>query len=130
MQVLELELLKQDPTVPVNDRLRQAGSPGREENPQRVIERHLLEHELRSAHRRVVKQLGPVDDTLSQHTAVDIDDGDAHDCGQVPQTSNDALDLSATVVQFSAVPVAVNGDQHLGLELTEPVHGASGTKVG
>ena len=78
----------------------------------------------------MVKQLGPVDDTLNRGTAVDIDDRDAHDRRKVPQTSDDALDLSATVVQFSAIPVAVNGDQHFGLELTKPVHGASGTKVG
>ena len=41
-----LQLLDQDPAVALHDRLRQAGGAGRVEDPQRMVERDLLEAEL------------------------------------------------------------------------------------
>ena len=49
VQVHHLEVLEQDPALALHDRLRQAGGAGRVEHPERVVERHRLELELRRA---------------------------------------------------------------------------------
>ena len=51
VQVELLQVLEQDPALAVHDRLRQAGGPRRVQDPERVVERNLLEPELRAAPR-------------------------------------------------------------------------------
>jgi hypothetical protein len=46
VEVELLEVLEQDPALPVDDRLRQAGGAGRVEHPQRVVEGDALEGQL------------------------------------------------------------------------------------
>ena len=46
VQVQLLQVLEQDPALAVDDRLRQAGRPGRVEHPERVVERQLRELEV------------------------------------------------------------------------------------
>jgi hypothetical protein len=59
VQALQLQLLDQDPAVAVNDRLRQPGGAGGEQDPERMADRPLLEPELPGRYWRMIEDLGP-----------------------------------------------------------------------
>ena len=104
VQVRLLQVLQQDAAVALDDRLRQPRRAGRVEHPQRMVERHRLEGELG----RLGQQIVPA--RRHQHGVLERRDG--------------RLDFAhprPAVEVASAVPVALNGDQHLGLDLPEAV---------
>ena len=117
VQVQLLEVLEQDPAVPVHDRLRQARRAAGVQDPQGVVERHVGELE---------RLAGALEARLPAR-AVQVAEGD-----EVLESSDLAGDGAyglAPVEVAPAVAVAVDGQQHLGLDLGEAVHDAAGPEV-
>ena len=106
----ELELLEQDPALPLDDRLRQPGRPRRVEHPQRVVERDRLERE------RVVAE-----EAVLPAAAVEV--AEPHD--RRADLLADRRDRRAAVEVLAAVAVAVDREQHLRLDLGEAVDDAA-----
>ena len=115
-----LQLLEQDAAVPVHDGLGQPGRAGGEQHPERVVEGHLL-----AGTRR--RDGGPTI-TSAQPTPVGLGGrGPATATSAQARQPGDQLgDLAVAVELLAAVPVAVGGDEHRRLQLTEPVQRAAG----
>ena len=124
-----LELLYEDPAVALDDRLRQAGGARGVEHPERVVEGQLLELDLARLAR--VEQL-PVADRVAQAGEVGLglqvgqDDRvlDRLHLGEQPGDDVGAVEVA------SVVAVAVDAEEHLGLDLREAVDHAAGAEVG
>ena len=105
----------------VDDRLRLAGGARGEQHAQRVRERDRLEREIS----RFREQLGPGRRVGQCVRAV----GDVHDVLDGRQPGADLGDLLAAVDVLGAVAVAGDGQQHLRLDLPEPVDHAAGAEL-
>src|SRR6185312_16788654 len=70
VELTMLELLENDAAMAVTDRLRQPGRPGGEQDPERVIEWHLLELEPARRHLRVAQQVIPQHRVLVERAAI------------------------------------------------------------
>ena len=71
VQVELLEVLEQDPALPVHDRLRQAGGARRVEDPQRVVEGDAVERELLVGPRERVVPVAVVAEVAEGHRALE-----------------------------------------------------------
>ena len=115
LQRQRLLVLDDDPAVPVHDPLRQPGGAGGVEHPERVVERD-----------RLVGELAPLlGERLPAHRVLDrlADGQDGR--AQRRQLLAERRDGRADVEALAAVDIAVDGEQHGGLDLGEPVvHGA------
>ena len=119
-QTVVLELLDEDPAVAVDDRLRQTRRPGGEEDVERVCERQRVELERPGLGEELVPG-----DRVRQGIVVAARVGDVDDRRQARQAVADRGDLLAAVDELVAVAVAGDGQQHLRLELAEPVEHAA-----
>ena len=130
VEPLQLELLDEDAAVAVGDRLGQAGRAGREQDPERMAERDLLEAERRGGDRRVIHHVVPAEGVLSRRARVfRVQQGQVDDVLQARQAGGDLCGLLAPVVVTAAIPVPVGAHQHLGRELAEPVGGPAPAEV-
>ena len=111
VQVVLLEVLEQDPALRVHDRLRQAGRARGVEDPHRVVERHALELELLVGGRERLVPVAPAG----------VEVAERHRVLERGHLALHALDQLAAVVVLAAVAVAVDGQQHLRLDLGEAV---------
>ncbi len=107
--------------MPVDDALRQPGGAGGVEHPQRVVERNRVERELG----RVGGELVPAQGAVEGLAQVGHEDGRA----QRVELALQLLDGGPHVVALAAVDVAVDGEQHGGLDLGEPVVDGAGAEV-
>ena len=122
VQALQLELFQQDPAVPVHDRLGQAGGAGGEQDPQRVVERHLLEPETGGRDRRMVEGGRPAHrprDRRLQPSRLQV--GQVDDVLEAVQGVDDLAQLGGAREVGTRVPVAVRAEQDLRGQLAEPV---------
>jgi hypothetical protein len=126
VQVEQLEVLEQDPAVALRDGLRQAGRARRVEHPQRVVEGDWLEGEFAL----------PAEKVLPGHPiaqAADVGLGaqpGQHDCAPEPRDLVRQLGDDLEAVEAAAVvAVAVDGEQHRGLDLRQAVDHAAGAEV-
>ena len=104
------------PAVSVDDRLRDAGRAGREQHVERVVERHRVELErpVLGDQRVPVGRAGDVDDVLERR-----------------QRGGDRRrPRRARSIALVAEVVAVDREQHLGLELRQPVDHAARPELG
>ena len=109
---LQLELFQQDAAVPVDDRLGQAGGAGRVQDPQRVLERHLLIAEVGSRDRGWSRVADPGHRPRDPAAAGPVQVGHVDD---VCRLSGVALaELAGAGTSTSRRSVAVRGDQHPG----------------
>ncbi len=113
----------------VHDRLRKPRRAGAVEHPERVIGRNLLEDERGS--RSSLAQLLPGQRSADARTSVLRVEIREHD-GVLDrrQLREQLLHDSGAVEVLAAVPVAVDREQHLRLDLGEAVDHAPGTEVG
>jgi hypothetical protein len=116
VQGVGFQRFEQDSAVGVDDAFGYAGGAGAVEDPQRMLERHLL-----VARRRVAgDRLGEVGDAHGQRgDRVEV----AHHDG-VPhrrQPAAQLVDQRAAVHRFARETVAVDADQYGRLDLPEPV---------
>ena len=119
-QAVVLEVLEQDPAVAVHDRLGQPGRAGREQDVERVVERHRLELQRRRARRAGrPRSIASGSASSAPRTAR----------GRRARAWAARRGSSPTSARRSIVLVAVavagDGEQHLGLELAEPVDHAA-----
>ena len=119
VQLVVLELLEQDPALALDDRLRQAGRTGAVQHPQRVVERHLRERQL---------GIGRAEKPVLPAAAVQV--AEADDLRQPAHLGGDPLDDLRAVEVLAAVAVAIDRQQHLGLDLHEPVDHAARAELG
>ena len=117
-----LRYLEQDAAVPVDDRLRPACRPGREQHEQRVVEGDRLERERPG----LGEQLVPGERVRDLVLAV----GDVHDVAQRGQGGADRRHLLAAVDRAVAEAVPADGQQHRRLELREAVDDAARAELG
>ncbi len=121
-----LEVLEDDAAVPVHDRLGQPGGPRGVDDPERVRERHLLEVRL------VLVALGaeivPLRDPRRRLPRL-ADQVHQHDGGRSGQLRQHLVAQLRPGVLLAVVGVAVAGDQHLRLDLGEPVDHAARAEV-
>jgi hypothetical protein len=115
VQVHLLEVLEQDAALPLHDRLRQTRRAGRVEHPQRMVERHRLELQLRRAEEAVLP-------------AAAVEVTEPHD--RRGDLGRDRVDRVAAVEVAPAVAVAVDREQQLRLDLAEPVADAAHAELG
>ena len=109
-----LLVLEDDPAVPVHDALRQPGGARGVQHPERVVERHRLVGQLAAG----AGELLPRDTTFDR--LADDDRG-----AQRRELLAQRRDRGTDVETLAAVDVPVDGEQHGGLDLGEPVvHGA------
>src|SRR5215204_7029205 len=123
-----LEVLHQDAALAVHDGFGEPRGPGRIEHPQRVVERHLRELELRAL--MGAEKLGPQDGVLEGVEIRCVAEVREYDG---PLEGGDLLlqlghDLHPVVV-LAAVAVAVHGEENLRLYLLEAVHDAPCAEV-
>ena len=118
VEVQRLQVLEQDAALRVHDRLGQTGRARRVQHPERVLERQLRELQLATG----PEQLLPVSLVAEVRE---------HECPlerrQLPPQLGDRL---AAVVVLAAVAVAVDREQHLRLDLREPVDDGASAEVG
>ena len=114
VQVELLEVLEQDPALAVDDRLRQPGGARRVQDPQRVVERDALEGQLA----RLLEAVLPA-------RAVEV--AEAHQ--PAADLLVDAAHGVRAVEVAAVVAVAVDGQQHLRLDLREAVDHRAGAEV-
>ncbi len=128
-----LDLLDQDAAVALDDRLGQARGARGVEDPQGVVEGHLLKARARGGALGVrVEQLLPGDRSrahgcrLCRRVQVGQQDGllDGWELGQDSGGDSGAIEVLA------AMAVAVDGQQDLGLDLGEAVDDAAGAELG
>ena len=108
-------MLDDDPAVRLHDPLRQAGRPRRVEHPQRLVERHRRELQ----RRRRGGELRPRHRALQRGVGVEV--RHEHRRPQRGQRLLQRGDGLAHVERPAVVAVAVDGDQHRGLDLREAV---------
>jgi len=106
-----LEMLEHDPAVPVDDRLGQAGRAGAVEHPQRVVEGNALERE-----RLVGRREGVV-----PVPACGVEVAEPDDALHRRQRGLELGDHVVAPEALAPVAVAVDRQQHLGLDLGEAV---------
>jgi len=116
---MNLEVLEQDAAVAVHDRLGQAGGARAVQDVERMVERHRVEGELA----RLGEQLGPARRVGEARRSVQV--GDRYDGGQARQRGPDGGQLIGPVDGPFAMPIAVDADQHLGLDLLQAVDDAA-----
>lgn len=122
-----LEVFQHDTAVAVDDRLRQPGRPGRVDDPQRVVERDVLELQGVAARTGQVGVAHPGAQAVRGGGRVEI--GDEHGRGERRQRGLDLPDDLPPVEPLAVVGVAVHGDQDLRLDLREPVDDRGGAEV-
>jgi len=106
--------------VPVDDRLGQPGGTRGVEHVQRVVERYRREGQ------RLVGRRGQLPPTV-RRTTVQI--GQCDHVSQRGQRVDDRGHLDPPVHRFVAVPVPVDRDEYLRLDLPPPVHDAARTEL-
>ena len=116
VQVELLEVLEQDPALALDDRLRQPGRAGGVQDPQRVVERDALEGQLRVLAEEAVLPAAAVEVAERDELAADL--------------AVDARDGLRAVEVLAVVAVAVDGQEHLRLDLREAVDHAARAEVG
>ncbi len=119
-QHVVLQLLDEEAAVPVDDRLRQARRAGGEQHAERMVERERVELE----RPRLGHELVPLA-RVGQLVVRPADERDMDDGLDRRQLLADLGDLVAPVDEPVAVPVAGRREQHLRLELAEPVDDAA-----
>ena len=130
VQVQLLQLLEQDPAVALDDRLRQPGGPGGVEDPERMVEGHPLEAELGAG-------AGLLDLVPAQAAGEPRGVG-ARGRGRGPARCARRWASSARARRRrsirsngrAVVAVAVDREQHLGLDLGEAVDHGRDAEVG
>ena len=128
VEVELLQVLEEDPALPLHDRLRQARRAGRVEDPKRVVERHPVERRRRARSRG--KQGFPCGRPLQGRRVrvrVEVSDQD-----RVLQRGHLLLQPGhrvEAVEVLAAVAVAVDREQHPGLDLREAVDHRAGAEV-
>ena len=114
----------------VHDRLGQARGARREQDPQRMHERDFLVVEVLACHRRVVQQFVPVHRVRRELATVDrVQVGQLDHVLDAGEPRQDLLDFAAAVKRLAAVLVAVDVQEHGGLQLREAVEHARGAEV-
>ncbi len=119
MEGERLEVFEEDAAVAVDDRLGQPGGPRREQHVQRVVERDAVEGERPG----LGEQRRPGDRPRDGVDGLGLGAQIGHDDGR-PEAGQGGADLGdgpGPVDLFVAVPVAVDREQHRGLDLGEPV---------
>ena len=114
-----LQVLEQDPALPVDDRLRQPGGSGGIQDPQRVVERKLRELEL-----RVLRSQEPVLPPRPVQVT------EPHDAIKRRDLGRDTRNRVPPIEVLTAVPVAIHSQQHLGLDLRETIDHAPHPEFG
>ena len=117
---VDLEVLEEDPAVPVDDRLRQAGRARAVEHEEWMVEGHLLEWQLATLRH----QLGP-GDRVGNASFRPVEIGDHHGRRQARERGADGGHLVGPVHVAAAIPIAVDREEHLRLDLAEPIHHAA-----
>src|SRR5262245_25421244 len=130
VEMKELQLLDGDAAVAVDDRLRQPGRAGREQDEQRVRERHLLEV------KRVAPRIRTSDHVLPEQCArrnwraiVRIEIRKMHNVLERRQLADDLADIGVPIERLSAVAVAVDAEQQLRRELRVTIEYAPRSEV-
>ena len=121
-----LEVLEDDAAVPVHDRLRQPGGAGGVDHPERVRERHLLE--LRLVLVSPGAEFFPARHAGTRRVEL-AEQAHQHHRGQAGQGRRDLGQHRGAGELLAVVPVAVAGDEHLRLDLREPVDHAARAEV-
>ena len=140
MQAERLEVLEHDAAVPVHDRLGQSGGSRRIQDPERVVERHLVELRPQPAAARGSGSAPRLDhashgvtgtgSASAAQPVADVVDRD-HDWPGRASAAAIAATSGRRSNALAVVDVAVDRDQHLRRDLGEPVdHGASAPKSG
>ncbi len=124
LQPDRLGVLDEDPAVPVHDRLGETGRARGVQDVQRVVERHLLELEGTALR----DQLGPRRRALDRRVRVEV--REQHGRGQPGQRRADLAHLGPAVDGLGAVPVALDGEQDLRVDLLEASHDAGRPELG
>ena len=119
---VRLEVLEQDAAVAVDDRLRPARRPGREEHEQGMVEGDRLEGE-RPGSASSSSQGSASANPCSPY-------GHVHDVAEGGQGGADRRHLLAAVDRAVAEAVPADGQQHRGLELREAVDDAADAELG
>ena len=129
VEVQLLQVLEQDAPVPLDDRLRQAGGPRGVEDPERVVERHLLEGEFGTCAR--IAQFVPADRVLEPaEVGLRVHVGEDHRVLEGRHLALEPRDNVEPVEVAAAVAVAVDREEDLRLDLREAVDDARGAEVG
>ncbi len=114
VEVEQLELLERDAAVAMNDRLGKPGGAGREQDEQRMRERHLLELECLTARIGAGQRVRPEHRARRERRQVlGIEIRQVHHVRQRRQAFDDLADLGALVEQLAAVAVAVDAENEL-----------------
>ena len=121
---VRLEELEQDAAVPVDDRLRAARRPRREEHEQRVVEGHGLERERAGLGEQLVPR------ARARQPVVAVPERDVHDVLEGRKGRANRRHLLAPVDRAVPEAVAPDRQQHLRLELREPVDHAARAELG
>ncbi len=117
------EVLDEDAALGLDDGLGQAGGAGGVEHPQGVVEGQVLEDGFRVG----CRQRFPLQRALGGLAAEERDMDHRAESGQFAAEFGDRF---PAVVLLAAVAVAVDGEQHDGLDLLEAVQDAAGAEVG
>ena len=126
MEAERLEVLEHDAAVAVHDRLGQAGGARGVDDPQRMVERHRLEGERRRGSARSSAQPIAVGPRALRGGA---EARDPHGGAQPGQAGGDLPHHLDPVEDLAVVAVAVDRDEHLRLDLAEPVDHARRAEV-
>ena len=119
MQGQCLHVFDGDAAVAVHDRLRETRRPRGEEHVQRVVERHRLERHRRRGGRAVM-----VEERRPSVLARRVEIGQPHDVVERRQRGDDLCEMSSAVDVLVAVPVPIDGEEHLRFDLGPPIdHG-------
>ena len=116
VEMEQLELLERDAAVAMNDRLRKPGGARREQDEQRMRERHLLELESVAARDRRPASASAqnIERGVSGVRSSRIEVRQVHHVRQRRQPLDDLADLAALVEQLAAVAVAVDAENEPG----------------
>ncbi len=129
VEVELLQVLEQDAALALDDRLRQAGGAGGVEDPERVVEGDALEGRLGALASR--EQLLPARRVAQRReVGVGVEVGEDDGALEARHRLLQRGDRLAAVEVPAAVAVAVDGEQHLGLDLGEAVDDACRAEVG
>ena len=125
----QLEVLDQHPTVAMHDGLGQPGGAGGVQHVKRMIEGHRVEQRVRRVSAfGVGKQLRPRDRPLYS-VDIGLQVVQHHGGGDGGQRSPNGRHFFDPVHVLFTKAVAVDHEQHLGLDLAEPVHHRAGTEL-
>ena len=127
MQRPGLGMFERNATVAMHNRFRQPRRARREQDVQRVIERNCLKPQWRV----IGEQSIPCADTrITRELALGLKVTDVHDVLKGRKRCSDLIDMRAAVNALGAVHVAIDGNQHLRLDLCPAVGYCTHPKLG